>query len=258
MVSATWLTGGETVRGASHQVDGRPNQDAIAVARAPVPVVAVADGHGSLDCVRSDVGSAIAVAVAVETLPAFLGAALDDEPLRAALADRIVGTWTERVRAHFAANPFTDAERDVVLEDPLLAYGATLIAIAVDEAAMLGLQIGDGDLLLRDGRTQRVFARDPRFVMNETTSLCLPDARAEVRTVRRPVGPGALLIAATDGYANSFVSDPDFIQIADDYAAMIEENGFEGVLERLPTILAETTRDGSGDDITVGILYRDR
>ena len=257
-MSAGWFAGGDSVRGAAHYAEGLPNQDAIAFANAPVPVVAIADGHGSPQYVRSDVGAEIAVAVAVEILPEFVGAALDDEPLRTRVADRIVASWTERVLAHLAAHPFLKSERDVAFGDPLYAYGATLIAVAVDDGKLLGVQIGDGDLLVHDHATQRLFERDPRFVMNGTTSLCQPDAREELRATRRDAPPGTLVIAATDGYANSFVSDRDFVQIGDDYAAMIRQDGFAGVLGRLPEILAETTRDGSGDDITVGILYRDR
>lgn len=257
-MSAGWYAGGDSVRGPAHHAEGLPNQDAIAFASTPVPVVAIADGHGSPQYVRSNVGAEIAVAVAVEVLPEFVGAALEDEPLRTRVADRIVASWTERVRAHLAANPFRENERKAALGDPIFAYGATLIAVAVDDGTLLGVQIGDGDLLVHDRETQRVFERDPRFVMNGTTSLCQPDARDELRATRRAAPPGTLVIAATDGYANSFVSDRDFVQIGDDYAAMIRQDGFAGVLGKLPEILAETTRDGSGDDITVGILYRDR
>ena len=257
-MSGGWVAGGLSVRGAAHRAEGRPNQDAIAVASLLSPVVAVADGHGSPRYVRSDVGSAIAVAVALETLPEFLGTALDDEPLRARVADRIVGRWEERVRAHLAEHPLLSPERDVAPRDPLYAYGATLIAIAVGGGTLLGVQIGDGDLLLHAGATRRVFERDPRFVMNETTSLCQPDARSELRATRCEAPPGTLVIAATDGYANSFASDRDFVQIAVDYAAMIRTEGFEGVLARLPAILNETSGEGSGDDITVALLYRDR
>ncbi|HEY4609378.1 MAG TPA: protein phosphatase 2C domain-containing protein, partial [Ilumatobacteraceae bacterium] len=56
-----WAAVTASVRGASHERNGKPNQDAVRVVQAkgstPGLVAAVCDGHGGDRYVRSDVGS---------------------------------------------------------------------------------------------------------------------------------------------------------------------------------------------------------
>ena len=68
--------------------------------------------------------------------------------------------------------------------------------------------------------------------------------------------PPALILLATDGYANSFVNEAAFLQVGTDILEMIRTEGLETVQENLATWLAEASQDGSGDDITLGILCR--
>jgi hypothetical protein len=67
----------------------------------------------------------------------------------------------------------------------------------------------------------------------------------------------ALVLLATDGYPNSFRSDQDFLKIGSDYLAAIGQQGLSKLAGELPEILRETSRLGSGDDITLAILQRD-
>src|SRR5881397_846411 len=65
-----WRVAGASRRGSSHVRSGLPNQDAIeywASADGNTAVMAVADGHGSGLCFRSEVGSRVAVTTAVAT-----------------------------------------------------------------------------------------------------------------------------------------------------------------------------------------------
>src|SRR5206468_5606178 len=69
-----WRVTGATRRGKSHIRAGLPNQDAIEYwvsAGGDTAVLAVADGHGSGLCFRSEAGSRLAVATAVELLRRF-------------------------------------------------------------------------------------------------------------------------------------------------------------------------------------------
>ncbi len=64
-----------------------------------------------------------------------------------------------------------------------------------------------------------------------------------------------LVLLSTDGYVNSFRSQEDFIQIGKDYLQILREQGSEALAEELPRILTEATQQGSGDDITLGLLH---
>jgi serine/threonine protein phosphatase PrpC len=283
--SPAWQLAGRSVRGASHERSGLPNQDALALwpaspgATAACAVAAVADGHGGARHFRSDVGSGIAVEVTVGALRA-LGAQLEGLPAERALdaarraaaqlPARIVGEWAAAVRAHLQGAPITEAERKAVNQaegpaalatveaDPLLAYGATLLAALAAPHCTVLLQLGDGDVLrvCTDGRTTRPVPPDERLAGNFTTSICRSGADADFRCAVQPVdadGP-ALLLLCTDGYANSFRTDEDFLKLGGDFLALTREHGLKAVDRQLDAILEDASARGSGDDITLAIL----
>jgi hypothetical protein len=68
--------------------------------------------------------------------------------------------------------------------------------------------------------------------------------------------PPALILAATDGYANAYRDDASFQQVARDYWALLREGGDAAVKPHLENWLREASQQGSGDDITVGLIWR--
>jgi hypothetical protein len=176
------------------------------------------------------------------------------------------------VTAHLALNPFRDEEYDrlgekeaearaEISQNPLIAYGATLLAVLITASYALYMQIGDGDVLFVEdgGATSRPIPPDPRLIANQTTSLCQLEAARDFRLhIESPlVRAPALVLVSTDGYANSFASDADFLQIGADFLAMARAHGLSGVSDRLPGILREASEKGSGDDVTFGIMRRE-
>jgi hypothetical protein len=65
-----------------------------------------------------------------------------------------------------------------------------------------------------------------------------------------------LILLSTDGYANCFVTEADFVQIGPDYQHMLREQGLAQVIAQLPAILQQASQRGSGDDITLGLIQR--
>jgi serine/threonine protein phosphatase PrpC len=66
--------------------------------------------------------------------------------------------------------------------------------------------------------------------------------------------PGAFLLA-TDGFANSYPSDAEFLRTCAWYYAAIREHGAKTVARNLKRWLRETGESGSGDDITALFAY---
>lgn len=239
MSGSGWRTIGASVRGASHVRRNQPNQDALLLGEG---AAAVADGHGSATCFRSDIGAAIAVDVATVVM---LEETVPPGPV---LAER----WRTRVEEHMAAHP--DPDRELTLR----AYGSTALAVRVTGDELRCLQIGDGDILLVDGSgaVTRQFCRN-EILGVETESLCMRDAAAAVHYAATPVANTELVMLSTDGYANSFRDDEGFRRVASDLLAMIREDGLDTVAASLPLWLAEASGLGSGDDITVALLVRE-
>ena len=277
--SAGWRALGASVRGASHESEGLPNQDAIEIAE-PMPgtiAAAVADGHGAARHFRSAAGARIAVECAIAAMREFSGAlvgAASAERSRLVVDTvprRIVQGWTVRVRAHLRDQPITEREWaalrasdgdgaiDQVKADPRLAYGATLIMALVAPGFVALWQLGDGDALAvtSGGETSRPVPSDGRLAGSNTTSICSPGAERDFRCVvlDSTTSLPALLMLSTDGYSNAFRTDPDFLKVGSDLLQMIRAGGLDHVADRLPSFLREASDQGSGDDISVALLH---
>jgi serine/threonine protein phosphatase PrpC len=266
-----WRVIGTSVRGASHVRSNSPNQDALQwlpeSGDGPPVILAVADGHGSQKHTQSDRGARFAVEIAIAQLQDFLRRNQGNEirQVRSDAQERLPRdlerAWKQRVDEDIRGNLSATAETD---PKRFLAYGSTLLVVAITDAFLLYLQLGDGDILgvSHTGAVAHLLPRDERLFANETTSLCLPRAydhfriRCEAISNMPPDQLPALILVTTDGYANSFQEQAGFLKTGQDYLAAITANGLETVSGWLAGWLTETSQQGSGDDITLGIISR--
>ena len=289
-----WHCIGCSVRGASHFRNELPNQDAIAwypndpeMGSGTPLILAIADGHGSPKSFRSDVGSKLAVETAIRLMHEFFiegKPRIDVSDLKTVndvahnlFPQRLVYEWSISVQQHWQKHPLTEndsgcdrliqkegeAVRSAIEQDPKVAYGTTLLTVLITESFILYVQLGDGDIVCIDaqGAVTRPLSHDPKLMGNETTSLCMVAPWQEFRITLEQYPPGkpetmpALILVSTDGYANSFPSEAEFLKIAPDYLQMTRE-GLHNVASQLPKFLEETSLHGSGDDITLGMIKR--
>ncbi|MDQ2686808.1 MAG: protein phosphatase 2C domain-containing protein [Armatimonadota bacterium] len=277
----SWRVVGRSVMGASHTRSGKPNQDALGwqpdAGVGTTAILAVADGHGSAKCFRSERGSRLAVETALDELASLLAGQGNDTTAAKRIAQErlpqtIVRRWRQRVDDDLAREPLTDGElqtlaraegeaaQRLVAEQPALAYGSTLLAAVATTAFLLYVQIGDGDILCVSdaGDVSRPVAGDARLIANETTSLCTVEAWKDFRVTFQPLAgtPPALIVLSSDGYANSFQNEAAFLQVGQDLHALIATEGLDVVADNLEAWLAQASQEGSGDDVTVAVLAR--
>ncbi len=276
-----WQACGKSIRGASHIRDQQPNQDAITWSLGPdqgLPLVmAVSDGHGSKRSFRSDLGSAFAVDTLSRILSEFAshpdtGISQIEKEARRILPRELEYGWKRHVLDHMVQHPFTERETEtlyvyreepygnVTMLNPFLAYGATALGVLVTQRYQLFMQLGDGDMMAvqDNGKVSRPLPEDPRLLGNSTTSLCTSNAARDVRLAiyeNNADMPGLILVS-TDGYSNSFKNDTEFLRVGTDIMSFICSDGLEKVGHHLTEWLEETSRMGSGDDITLGIISR--
>jgi serine/threonine protein phosphatase PrpC len=280
----TWQIFGATVPGANHLRNQLPNQDAIDWVATyggahPHIVLALADGHGNPRYFRSDRGARLAVQVIRQALSELATTyqhtsqmSLVKQFAEQRLPTELVRRWVEAVSADYAASPFSLAEieplrtvvQDQVYANPRLAYGSTLVATLVTQGFILYIQLGDGDMVVVDERGQATrppLSIDRHLFANMTTSLCMQGAQRYIRTYFQPIAqrPPALLMLATDGYVNSFADERGFLRTAQDIFALLHQPAGGGVhllRNQLADWLRATSDAGSGDDISVGVIYR--
>lgn len=160
-------------------------------------IVAVADGHGSDQYFRSDLGSHFAVEVALHSIKQFIdvnplcNADLVNKERKDKLEDlsrNIMQAWYEKVDEHEAANPLKSDPKLATIEEKYRtrylndgarkyiyhAYGTTLIAVAMTQDFWFGVHVGDGkcEVLFDDGTWDQPIPWDDRCFLNSTTSIC--------------------------------------------------------------------------------------
>lgn len=275
-----WRIIGASVCGANHLRLDRPNQDALhwrpRGGRADHLVLAVADGHGGARYVRSQIGAWYAVRTITEIFTQEVLPVLSAESnvnlsrLKRAfdewLPKVLVRRWRARIERHVRRYPLTEQEHALFMRgqaqdhnpDPVMAYGATLLAAFLTPCFHLYIQLGDGDILTvsAEGKVSRPpLPVDPRLLGNETTSLCSPQAWRHVRLSFQSLveTTPAMILLSTDGYANSFVDESGFEQVGADLLRLVRAEGLDTVATHLPGWLQDTSASGSGDDITLAL-----
>lgn len=159
------------------------------------------------------------------------------------------------------------------------AYGATLLVAGIASSFRFFIQIGDGDILrLRSRREEDpshraedewwVFPEDDGLMGEETYSLSMKESwkHAQTRFEDRDEGAeSTFFFLSTDGYRNSFPTDAGFLKAASDYRnwllslegnKLLVDSETQDIEEQICTWLRETTREGSGDDISLGLLVK--
>ncbi|MCL1995848.1 MAG: protein phosphatase 2C domain-containing protein [Defluviitaleaceae bacterium] len=264
MAQTNWATLGCSVIGASHVKRGMENQDSIYFGGPPV-FVAVADGHGGKKYVRSHIGSRLAVTAISNTLAQCL-------PLHSQMKDidtnirhiksRFLLHWQNSVDENLSERPLSQEEQEVFKQTENLrqAFGTTfLCAVAYDDLILL-LQHGDGDIIgLYEDQAIDLMDEDIRNFAGNTLSLgSLTDAGEIGHKVLTKKEIPSLITLSTDGIKNSYNDTvPQEIEQFYKIPRAIKEALDQGleITADLQDMLTKITANGSGDDVTLGVLY---
>lgn len=265
-----------TGTGYSHVTRGTVCQDASASCdEGNVHVAVVSDGHGQKASFRSDMGSRIAVGIAVEKLKTFalgleeqgtwelLFQEGEREKLLRQLARSIVGNWNIQTLQNLVEHPITAQEYDIAEEygqqyregeNLLQIFGSTLIAAMATDRYLLVMHQGDGRcvVLHEDGSIDQPVPWDDQCVGNTTTSLCQEDAVERFRFYVADLRKDRVVacFVATDGVEDSYDSMKDFNAFICSLTSLFSREG-AGIEKYLEEYLPELSRHGSQDDASV-------
>ena len=262
-----------SVQGESHIRRGKECQDAsFSFYNDDIAVIVVCDGHGGDDYVRSAEGSATACETAAENICIFIENA-DIEKLKnntdtmlANLEASIISGWNERISAHYADNPFTEDELKLLSDravDRYLkqnriesAYGTTLLAAVVTKDFWFAVQIGDGKCVAvdSDGNFEQPVPWNDKCFLNTTTSMCDSEAIINFRHYFSEKLPKAVFLCS-DGVDDSFSNEEKLNAFYKTVMQSFSESEVDDAVNELRDYLPRLSAKGSGDDVSVAVLF---
>lgn len=226
-------------------------------------VLALADGHGSPEHFRSDIGAEIATETVAELMPAFMGklrglvrgdvvagVSAAPDPAVDALVRKffaaIMTMWCGRILAHRRANPCEET-----MQSPARAYGCTLLGAACADGLWFAFQLGDGAVVALDADGALLpLPADPRCEGHVTTSMCSGSA-ADFR-YRAGIVPPAAIMLCSDGLERCY---DGLDSIAVDFFGPVIENlvkeGLDDTMSNLAELLPSLSAEYSHDDMSV-------
>lgn len=265
-----------SVQGYNHIKANKVCQDASGECHfEDVSIIAVADGHGSDNYIRTDRGSKFAVSAALTAIKAFvqearenhLSAVPDSETELIQISKNILARWYTQVENDVACEPFQPKELAKVLEKykqryasgqyNAKAYGTTLIAVCMTNEGWFGIHIGDGKCveLLENGTLCEPIPWDEACEQNITTSICDSDAIEEFRYIIQKDFPAAIFIGS-DGIDDSYSSEMELHELYRNIFIVFAEHSTEIGSNEVRDYLPKITRRGSGDDVSIAGIIR--
>lgn len=252
-----------SIIGEDHLLMEKPCQDAsVSEIYGDAAIIAVADGHGAREHYLSGIGSSLAVKVAVAYIRLFVKQVtkeqLMDEKIREGLFSdlkkAILARWRKEVLNDFRIR--RDDRQGKEGQDPLRAYGTTLIAVAVTKEYWFALQIGDGNCVefYDDLKFKESMPYDPHCRGEFTSSLCEKDALDRFRFCFGFQIPEMLLLH-TDGIDDSMMDQAQRFGYYHSFVSGFREgigNGLSYLYDNLNIIAVL----GKRDDISMAGVMR--
>jgi serine/threonine protein phosphatase PrpC len=268
-----WCISGASIDGYSHTKKNLDKQDWISWYPQKKPtdkfVLALADGHGSEICFRSSIGSKLVTEAAIEVSKPYISRKrrinklIKNKRIRDGFLTKIKELWLKKISEYHDYTPFTDNELVIykkhekrLIHHLETAYGTTLLLLLRFKGTLCYFQIGDGDLLfIKNSKVYSPIQKQQELIANETYSLSNDRFIEHCVFYSEQKAFPSLILIATDGYANSFSTQEDFFKVGSDLLEILKSKGIDFIQKSLPIWLEETSKHGSGDDITVGLVY---
>lgn len=231
-------------------------------------IAVVADGHGSAKHFRSDVGSKLAVKITTGLLKKYMDRPdfkeqflMHPDFILEQMEKQILMKWREAVKVYHEENPLSPEEEEQLTAlrntgkkiRTAVIYGSTVLAAVIHKDFSFGLVLGDGGFVILDKNGKlSIPAEDKNAHANYTSSLCNTEAIDYFVHWHSEISPAAMFVS-TDGLYKSFASEADFLKYHGLLAHMLEDK--ERTMTSLQRNFEKRTREGSGDDISIALVY---
>ena len=248
-------------QGYNHIKVGKECQDASgAYSDDDMSIIVVADGHGSDNYPRTARGSSFAVDAAIAAIKEFVKTVTDEKididlqqekqtvSQMRELSANILKRWHDSVDQDITEHPLDERELEKVSEKYKQRY---------QSGNYNAKAYGDGKCVAfeANGSCNEPIPWDDTCQSNVTTSICDEDALDEFRYYCSKKLPLAVFIGS-DGVDDSYANNEELYAV---YRAMIrifEEYGADTVKQEIKEFLPKTSKNGSGDDVSIAGMIR--
>ena len=265
----SWLYQGHSQQGARHKQQQDPCQDAYRIEKTDnIIAMCISDGHGDKKHHYSDRGSKFAVEVTSKILQEAIQSMVEhpDRPkyhediFQNTLPQRIAWEWNTLCKKDIhQENPQGTTPCDGAWTEDIVAYGATILGVAMNSEWLVAYQLGDGDIaMVYDNDVQYVFEEDPDMMSTFTHSLCqvCHASYAKIRCIRLQKTPN-MIVLSSDGIRDSLQGDRHkYSQLITWLYKKISTDSERTFLEKIPDWLDTISATGNGDDISLVFAIR--
>jgi serine/threonine protein phosphatase PrpC len=137
-------------------------------------------------------------------------------------------------------------------------YGTTLLGMLIAPTFVFAYQLGDGDIVFSSNNKAGHVIIGDLMLGTATHSLSSVDSWKRAKTNIYPApnkDEACAFHISTDGFSNSYRDEQTFLATSLDYFKTLNEHGVDAVKSNIKAWLNETSKNGSGDDITVMLAY---
>lgn len=215
-------------------------------------ICAVADGHSTSYFEYSNKGSEFACKASIEVLEKYIDIDKDylqNELNQFNIQKDIYNRWLELVNDHFKSiNP-------VVLKTQYIKYSTTLICTLVTDNFILFLNIGDGNIVIKNKNKYEKLINSYDYIVN-SFGRYNSYINLSYRIEDRENYGSSYIILFTDGFENSFKNNLKLYQSLDKtineynkniFSRFKLENNYDKYLDKL-------SKENSKDDISIIFL----
>ena len=231
--------------------------------------IAISDGHGGRQYIRSQEGSKYAVISAFRTLIMLDSKKIDleiNEELIKQIKLNILCSWNHLVEQDYGNLPFSDDElkdltedeKDNLITKPELAYGCTLHACLIINNLALVISIGDGGIFAFNKENLVELSVDKEEnVANITDSLCNEEAYQDLSVKVYDISSFDAVIAVSDGLVNPYQSYSNFKE-SFVFPLLETLKKKDGIYEVRHFVKELGASKGIGDDVSLSLYYKEQ
>lgn len=257
-------------RGYLHKNERRPCQDfALSYVDKDRTILAVADGHGGKQYIRSQKGSKFACEAVLTVFKGLKGSFFKGEEPEGSSSSvklSVLCEYNRLVEADYSKHPFrkeetkglTEDQIEMLRQNPVKAYGTTLTGFLRlgDQALLLG--IGDSEVfLLCKGRIIRPLDAEDDPAGNITYSMCQEDAFSYMRVAAIKTKDLDGVLLCTDGLTSPYQSYFNFEEgfVKPNVYRLLSTESLSSLSDHVGIIASKI---GVGDDTSLALYVQGR